>query len=396
MEKVKTLKILRSILMGFLALFVLFFLALSIVAGPDTIFRIVYYNDTDIDDYKIFPARTLHASEDPFHFKKSDDSSRVPDTYEGMPFDLFLETRRTVAFLIIKYDMILYERYFEGYSESTPIQAFSMSKSLLSILIGRALDDGYFTIDQPVTDFVPELATNGFDRVTIEDLLQMASGSNYRQGGLFYDYNPFSLHPRFEYSPRLEKEITTKLKVVDEPGSEFIYKSGDTALLSLVLKRALKTKTITEYMQETMWTPLGMEYDGYYTIDHDGADALEKTWCCLAATARDFAKFGRLMLNNGNWNGTQIVSSEWVEKSTHVDPADIRNFGDFAAIPGFGSYQYQWWLTPLDDAFFGNGKLGQLLYVNPKEHIIIVRLGRSGEGQLDWLTVFELLVQEVE
>lgn len=389
----KSLKIIRYIVLSFLAIFGLLFFALSLVAGPDTAFRMVYYNDTDIDDYKIFPARTLHASEDPFHFKKSDDSSRVPATYEGMPFDRFLEAQRTVAFLIIKNDTILYERYFEGYNESTPVQAFSMSKSLLSILVGRAVDDGYFTVDQPVTDFVPELAANGFDRVTIEDLLQMASGSNYRQGG-FDDFNPFSLHPRFEYSPRLEKEITTRLKVINEPGSEFIYKSGDTALLSLVLKRALKTKTITDYMQETLWTPLGMEYDGYYTVDHAGIDGLEKTWCCLAATARDFAKFGRLMLNTGNWNGTQIVSSEWVEKSTQVDPADMRDYGEFAAIPDFRGYQYQWWLAPQDNAYFGDGKLGQLLYVNPKEDILIVRLGRVGDESVSWLTVFETLVSQ--
>jgi CubicO group peptidase (beta-lactamase class C family) len=268
----KILNILRNILLGLLTLFVLLFLALFIVAGPDTAFRIVYYNDTDIDDYKIFPARTLYASEEPYHFATVDDPARFPADYEGKLLDQFLQEQRTAAFLILKDDTILYERYFEGYSESSPIQAFSLSKSILSTLVGRAVDDGYFNVDQPVTDFVPELAANGFNRVTIEDLLQMASGSNYRQGGLFYDYNPFSLHPRFEYSPRLEKEITTRLEVIDEPSSEFIYKSGDTALLSLILKRALKDMTITEYMQETMWTPLGMEYDGFYTIDHDGAD----------------------------------------------------------------------------------------------------------------------------
>jgi CubicO group peptidase (beta-lactamase class C family) len=392
----KTLKILLNILLGFLALFALLFLALSIVAGPDTAFRIVYYNDTDIDDYKIFPARTLRASDQPFHFKTNADTSRVLATYEGMPLDDFLQTQRTAAFLIIKDDTILSERYFEGYSESTPIQAFSMSKSILSILVGRAVDDGYFTTDQSVTDFVSELAVNGFDRVTIEDLLQMASGSNYRQGGLFYDYNPFSLHPRFEYSPRLEKEITTRLEVIDEPGSEFIYKSGDTALLSLILRRVLKTKTITEYMQETMWTPLGMEYDGFYTVDHAGPNGLEKTWCCLAATARDFAKFGRLMLNHGSWDGVQIISSDWVKTSTQPDPADPRDFSDFAAIPGFQGYQYQWWLAPQDDAYFGDGKLGQLLYVNPKERIIIVRLGRVGDEPVSWLAVFETLMKDVK
>ena len=150
------------------------------------------------------------------------------------------------------------------------------------------------------------------------------------------------------------------------------------------------------YMQETMWTALGMEYDGFYTIDHEGADGLEKTWCCLAATARDFAKFGRLMLNNGNWDGTQIVSSEWVQKSTHVAPADLRDFGAFGSIPGFRGYQYQWWLAAGGDAFFGDGKLGQILYVRPNERIVIVRLGPGGDEPMNWLDVFHSLARDTK
>ncbi|MEW6286170.1 MAG: serine hydrolase [Chloroflexota bacterium] len=388
------MKTFLNILLAFIALFVLLFLLTSLAAGPDTAFRMAYYNLTDIDDYKLFPARKLIASSAPFRFEQSDDPLRVPAPMEGEPLDQILENQRTAAFLIIKDDTILYERYFGGYSASTPVQVFSVAKSLFSILVGRAVDDGYFSVNQPVTDFVPELAPRGFDRVTIEHLLQMASGSNYRQTG-FDELSPFSLHPRFEYSPRLEKEITTTLKIIDEPGTQFIYKSGDTALLSLVLTRALKDKTITEYMQEAIWTPLGMEFDGYYTLDHAGADALEKTWCCLALTARDLAKFGRLMLEDGNWNGTQIISSAWVKKSIQVDSNDPRDFGEFGSIPGFRGYQYQWWLASQDEAYYGNGHLGQFLYVNPAKRIIIVRLGRVGDEPQDWLGLFNDLSQNI-
>ncbi|NOH03404.1 MAG: serine hydrolase [Chloroflexi bacterium] len=391
----KTLKVIRNLLIGVLTLFILLFALVVLAAGPDTALRMAYYNVTDIDDYKLFPARELSAGGASFHFEQSADPWRVPASIKGVSLDQLLENPRTAAFLIIKDDAILYERYFDGYDESTPIQVFSVAKSLFSILVGRAVEDGYFNVDQLVTDFVPELAANGFDRVTIEHLLQMASGSNYRQTG-FDELSPFSLHPRFEYSPRLEKEITTTLEVIDEPGTEFIYKSGDTALLSLVLTRALKDKSITEYMQEAIWTPLGMEYDGIYTIDHTGDDALEKTWCCLALTARDLAKFGRLMLEDGNWNGTQIIPSAWVEKSTHVDSNDTRDFGEFGSIPGFRGYQYQWWLASQDEAYYGNGHLGQFLYVNPVERVIIVRLGRVGNDPLDWLGLFEMLAKDVE
>lgn len=382
------------ILQSFVILFVLLFLITSLAARPDTAFRMFYYNTTDIDDYKIFPSRTLHAGAKKYPFKIETDSSRVPSSYQDIPLDVFLEDNGTVAFIVLKDDALLYERYFGEYGASIPIQAFSMSKSLFSILVGRAVDDGYLSVDQRVTDFVPELAPRGFDRVTIEHLLQMASGSNYRQTG-FNELSPFSLHPRFEYSPRLENEIITALEVIHEPGTEFIYKSGDTALLSLVLTRALKDKTITDYMQDALWSPLGMEFDGYYTIDHAGADALEKTWCCLAATARDFAKFGLLMLNNGNWNGTQIISSDWIRKSTRMDSADTRRADSMMFEAGVLGYQYQWWLAAEDGAYFGAGHLGQYLYVNPARRIVIVRLGRKGDDAGLWLGLFAYLSQNI-
>jgi CubicO group peptidase (beta-lactamase class C family) len=180
--------------------------------------------------------------------------------------------------LVIKDDTILYERYFQGHTQSSISQAFSTSKSILSILIGVAVDEGLIkSVDQPVTDFVPELADNGFGNVTIESLLQMRSGMDYVE-----DDNLFGEHVRFNLTTSLEAQIL-KLQMNEEPSEAFIYKSGDNALLALILDRALGAKTITEYTQEKLWTPLGMEYDGIWSIDHEG-DGLEKTWCCLAAT----------------------------------------------------------------------------------------------------------------
>jgi len=109
-----------------------------------------------------------------------------------------------------------------------------------------------------------------------------------------------------------------KVKLDTEPGTEFKYTSGTTQLLGLVLERAIKTKTITQYLQEKIWTPLQMEYDASWSLDRE-KDGLEKTYCCINARARDFAKIGRLMLNKGEWNGKQIVSRAWIENSTKVD-----------------------------------------------------------------------------
>jgi len=356
-------------------------------ASPGTAFRIIRYNLTSIDDYKIFPNRKLWASTTPFHFV---DGPIDPGFFNGLGYDRheypsweeYLKANDTVAFLVIRDDVILFEDYFAGYSESTPSLSFSMAKSFLSLLIGIAIDEGLIeSVHTPVSDFVPELAANGYDQVTIEHLLQMTSGMDYVEND-----NPFGIHPRFYYTQRLEREIL-KLKLKDQPGHGFRYKTGENALLALILTRALGNKTITEFMQAHVWTPLGMEYDGVWSIDHAG-DGLEKSGCCLTATTRDFAKIGRLYLHNGSWNGEQIVSSSWVEQSTAVDVTKGSAW----------NYQYQWWLASEDgDDFYASGHLGQYLYVNPHEQMIIVRLGAS-KGALDteeWVGLFQHIAKEV-
>jgi CubicO group peptidase (beta-lactamase class C family) len=357
-------------------------------ASPDTVFRIIRYNTSGIDDYKIFPSRPLQASQTPFHFIESSDESRVPQIItfgeeKGIPLDELLQSNETVAFLIIKDDTLLFERYYDGYSAASPSLSFSMAKSFLSILIGCAIDDGYIqSVDQPITDFVPELAKNGFDHVTIKHLLQMTSGMDYVEND-----NPFGIHPRFYYTSNLEREIV-RLRLREDPGQKFTYKSGENALLGLILTRAMRTMTITEYTQERIWEPLGLEYDGAWSIDRED-NGLEKTWCCLSATARDFAKLGRLYLNHGNWDGEQVVSQSWVEQATRIDTADGSAW----------NYQYQWWLVSRASSDYAAvGHLGQYLYISPEKRLIIVRLGKS-RGSLDhknWMEFLTFLAKEVK
>ena len=148
--------------------------------------------------------------------------------------------------------------------------------------------------------------------------------------------------------------------------------SGNTQLLGLILERALKNKTITQYLEEKIWIPFEMEYDASWSLDRK-KNGIEKTFCCLNARARDFAKIGKLYLNNGQWNGKQIVSESWVKQSTKIDQTN-------------GSawyYQYQWWIPTYNGDFMAQGILGQFIYVHPKNNIIIVRLGKN-TGNANW------------
>lgn len=333
--------------------------------------RFVFYNFANITDHKIFPYRTIETSTSPFVFPEAQHPKQPQDvdTGEGNePFDTYLERTKTVAFLVLQNDSMQYERYFNKYAEESIVASFSMAKSVTSMLIGIAIEEGKIqSVDEPVTNYIPELKPNGFDAVTIKHLLQMTSGLDFNESYT----NPFGHAATFYYGTNLRKAIN-KLKLKDVPGEKFDYTSGTTQLLGLVLERALRTQTISSYLEEKIWKPLGMEYDATWSLDRK-KDGLEKTFCCLNARARDFAKLGRLYLHNGKWNGTQIVPEQWVKESTKSDTT-----GHSAPF-----YQYQWWLTKNAEQFYAKGILGQYIFVDPHKNLIIVRLGEK-TGNVNW------------
>lgn len=335
------------------------------------IWRFVVYNFADINDHKKFPAREIEKGGETFQFEIAEDG-KSPKAIEvgdkSIPFDEYIGDNKTVAFIIIQNDTIQYERYWRGYDQRTVVPSFSMAKSFTSILIGCAIDDGLIkSVDEPVTNYIPELKENGFDSVSIEQVLQMTSGLDFNESYI----NPFGDAATFYYGTNLRKAIS-KMKLEDDNSKGFEYESGNTQLLGLILERALKEKTVSEFFEEKIWSQLGMEYNTSWSIDRK-KDGLEKTFCCVNAVARDYAKIGRLYLNKGNWNGKQIVSEEWVERSTAIDTTN-------------GSawyYQYQWWLPTKNGDFMAQGILGQYIYVFPEKDLIIVRLGKN-HGDANW------------
>lgn len=340
--------------------------------------RFVAYNFADINDHKKFPDRTIENDGTKFHFGETE-KGKVPVDIQikldRFPFEEYAEDHNSVAFLIIQNDTIQYEKYWRKYEESSIVPSFSMAKSVTSILIGCAIDDKLIqNVNEPITNYIPELKANGFDKVTIEHLLQMTSGLKFNESY----YNPFGDAATFYYGTNLRRAIS-KVKLDADPGLHFDYVSGNTQLLGLVLERALKDKTISNYLEEKIWKPLQMEYDASWSLDRK-KNGLEKTFCCLNARARDYAKIGRLYLNKGRWNGVQIVSEDWVDQSTKIDTTH-------------GSawfYQYQWWLPTNTGDFMAQGILGQYIYVHPEKNLIIVRLGKNG-GKADWWEILASL-----
>ncbi len=343
--------------------------------------RYVLYNFADVRDYRKFPFRSLPASDKPFSFPIAN-NGQYPKTISAgkdtqqMDLATFLQKNATLAFLIIYRDTIQYERYFRGYKPNSVVPSFSMAKSVISILIGCAIEDGFIgSVDDSIGQYIPE--AKALRGIKIKHLLQMTSGIAFNEGYR----NPFGDVAAFYYGRQIRKK-SLALKVKYPPGQKFKYHSGNTQLLGIVLESALKGKTITAYLGEKLWQPLGMEYPVSWSLDRK-KDGIEKTFCCLNACARDYAKIGRLYLQKGNWQGRQIVSEQWVRLSTKIDTTE--------GSPWY--YKYHWWINTPQGDFMARGLLGQYIYVNPAKKLVIVRLG-SKEGKTDWRRFFVELAKE--
>jgi CubicO group peptidase (beta-lactamase class C family) len=359
-----------------ISLFVLFG-AITLLSGCK-IGRYFWYNFSNITDYKIFPSRPLHGSTQPFRFIDAQRNSSIEDKlrikdHAGVSTSMktFLENSPTVAFLIIRNDSLLYERYQNDYDTASIVGSFSMAKSYVSALIGIAIGEGKIKSENdPVVNYLPELKDKyNWNNVTIHHVLHMASGVKFSEG---YS-SPFSGAASFYYGRTLRKSIA-KLKTEKGPMEGFDYKSVNTEILGLIIERATG-KSLTEYLDEKIWRPLQMEYDASWSIDrkHNG---LEKAFCCINARARDFAKFGRLYLNGGNWNGQTIVPNEWVKLC--LKPNDEKGAADY--------YNRQWWIGPKEGDFAAIGHLGQYIYVLPAKNLIVVRLGTS-RAKEEWIDI---------
>jgi CubicO group peptidase (beta-lactamase class C family) len=387
------LRIALLVLGGLAALLLLVLAAWMAVAGPTTVARVVRYGDTQIDDYLHYPARTMLPSPSPHAFDAAPDRADrpliVPAPGGGeTDLDALLLANDTITLLVLQNDRLVVERYYQGHAAQSLSQSFSMAKSFSSALVGLAIADGLIpSVEAPITDYIPELAPHGFQGVTIAHLLTMTSGSAYVEND-----NPFGIHVILNYTPDLEGRILS-FRMADEPGAVWRYKSGDNALLGLLLSRVLAPRTISEYMAERIWAPLGMASEGLWSLDHAG-DGLEKTWCCLAATPPDYLRLGRLYLHEGVWDGRRVLPEGWVHESTRVGRIPEAGWdADYRRI-GVWNYGYQWWL--LDEAegsYLANGKDGQYLYVNPATETVILRLGWSmGDLPLSrWLALFRHL-----
>ena len=318
----------------------------------------------DIDDYKIFNNRIVKSAKQPIpwslaeNYNKKEISQILQDT---------LDHYESIAYLVIQNDKIVFEKYWEGYSPDSYSNSFSMAKSIVSLLIGAAIDEGKInSVDDPAYKYLPFLKEGKGKDLTIRDLLTMSSGSNWDES---YK-SPNSLTTQAYYGDDL-MELAQKLRIVDEPGKIFSYKSGDTQILSMIIKAATG-KTLSDYASEKLWEPMGAEHNALWSLDKK--NGVEKAYCCFNSNARDFARFGQLALNHGRFKGKQVISEKYIKDA--ITPA--KHLLDENNKP-VDFYGYQWWIMNIGNKQYPymRGILGQYVFVVPEKNAVIVRLGHK-------------------
>ena len=269
-----------------------------------------------------------------------------------------LENSNTASLLVIREGKLLHEQYWQGKTPETKTNSFSIAKAVTVMLVGKALEENKIKgLNQRFSEFYKNYANVEFGKnLTLEELAKMEAGLNWNE-----DYkNPFSQNAKAYYGKSLEEAALLR-GFKTEPGTAFEYQSGATQLLGFALRKSLNT-TVAEYASDKIWKPLGMEHSATWSTDDFG---MEKTFCCIHSTGRDFAKLGQLFLDEGKVDSLQIISPEFLKQMK--TPTKLSN----------GAYGMGLWINedaPIKHFYFW-GLYGQYIVVIPEKKMVIVRTG---------------------
>ena len=335
----------------------------------------ISYNFKSI--HKIFNVNVVPKPATSFNFPSAKNQISLPKKFNARDSSLttqaFLDFTLTDALLIIRHDSILYEYYGNGFTAGDHHISWSMAKSVVSALFGIALEEGKIkSIEQTVTDYLPEFKGTGYDGVRIKDVLQMSSGVGFNED--YGDFNSdINVMGRYFALGMPMSDFAKRLKRARQPGTYNHYVSIDTQVLGMILVKATG-QSITDYMKEKLWSKIGAEDEAFWIVDKTG---MEFALGGLNCTAKDYAKVGQLFLDSGRWQGKQIVPEAWVSASVTPDAPHVmpgkRNSAD--RKDGYG---FQWWI-PFggEDEFDAQGIYDQFIYIDPDKDVVIVKLSSN-------------------
>lgn len=328
-----------------------------VIISSCTITRAIKYGNAAVDDYTVFEQDIVHNSTHRFNFKPKSETTTL-DTLKFEVYRAKIDTTLHLtisqlmdyftdvpsAAIIIQDDNIIFEHYSGGWSRESQSCIFSVTKTITSMLCGIAIKDGYIkSVDDYVVDYIPELKSDDkrFSELKIEHLLDMTAGLKFDEN---YSLNPFTKMAKL-YMGNNSLKTLKSLKFSHNPGENFSYDSATTAILGIVIERATG-KPYAEYLSEKVWQPLGMESDAMIGLD-DKRNRVAKSYAGLTTNIRDLAKVGRLFLNNGNWDGKQIIDSTYIARCLFPNAAGIKGKAQ-------GRYSYSWYWGFTDSYYTHN------------------------------------------
>ena len=356
-------KILKGILVGAAGV-----VALSYAFGYDYLFRGIRNTylrgetGSTIDDGKYFNSNIVSKGS-PIPWEKDSLYNKI-----SLPKSLVqdLKASNSASFLVIKNGKLVHEEYWEGKNQNSKTNSFSIAKGVTVMLLGKALEENKIeSINQKYADFFPNYLNYEFGKnLTLKELATMEAGLDWDE-----DYqSPFLPNAKAYYGKSLEEAVFLR-NFKNVPGEKFEYQSGATQLLGFAIRKSMQ-KTLAEYASEKIWKPLGMEQNAAWSTDDFG---MEKAFCCIHSTSRDFAKLGQLFLNDGKFGEQQILDASFVEKMR--TPTKLSN----------GIYGMGLWInnnSTLKHYYF-QGLYGQYIIIVPEKNLVIVRTGTNKNNVKD-------------
>lgn len=304
---------------------------------------------------RIFPTRIVSTGDAVLELPEApvelaDVEVRTENT--SMTLDEYFVQQNVAGLLVLKDGKIAYERYGLGNSQDSRWISFSVTKSVVSMLVGAAIQDGYIeSVDEMVSDYLPRLKGTPYDQSTIRNILQMASGVEWNEdyADPASDVNNASWQTVALYNYLAQKPRDS------EPGEVFNYNTAETNLVGTLLRSAIGNNLST-YLQEKIWQPFGMEADAWWTLTEPGGG--EFGGCCINATLRDYGRLGLFALSQGHLpDGTPVLPDGWMTQSTAPS----------VAYPGYG---YLWWLGT-GGAYRATGIFGQGICIHPEQNVVV-------------------------
>ena len=363
----KKILVWTTVILSFLLILIYAFNVEYLLKGVRTIY-LTGNNTAFISDYEYFENREIKNSvPQPWLLHEKYNSVTQSENLKKLN-----EETKTKSFLVIKNDSIVFEKYFDDHKSTSLSNSFSVAKSIVTSMMFKAIMEGKIKgLDQPLSDYFEEYKEGLASELTVGDLASMSSGMRWSEK--YYSVINITSESYFTDDIR---SVVIRQDIIDKPGQNFRYSSGDTQLLGMVIEKATGT-TLTNYLSEKFWQPMGAENSALWQIDSEEY-GMEKAYCCIAGTARDFARFGKLFINKGKWNDEMILDPSYIDLS--INPV-------FEDSPYYG---YGWWLYNYEGkkVFTMNGHLGQFVISFPDENIIIVRQGDynnkgNGDGSSD-------------